>query len=276
MSRVCIDLVSERFGDLLETEAFDILNSGSADRLRLRQLCDQIFAEMGDSVVFGSFVGVKSGIRTTTKQYPDTTKLLTQFLSQEFPGDSFLAVNVAKDSDAEPHKDSQNSPFPSLLCNLSVGSPGGTWIEHPEGEVSRLCSDGKHRKGRIVRGARYRLSANKLWHAAAPEGPGRVMIIGWVPAGWQHTSHEDVQQLLHLGFQMPTTSLEQTCALSLWRGTGLVQTSLDRYRTVAEAAHWTWHSGQLRSLPRSLHVCLSSEDEVEGSSASVIIELDSD
>ena len=62
MSRVCIDLVSERFGDLLETEAFDILNSGSADRLRFRQLCDQIFAEMGDSVVFGSFVRVKSGI----------------------------------------------------------------------------------------------------------------------------------------------------------------------------------------------------------------------
>ena len=276
MSNTFLDLADKGRWGALEAEASDILNSGSADKTRLRRLCNLLFAELGDNIVLGSFVRIKSGIRTTTKQYPETTKLLTHFLSQEFPGDCFVTIDVAKDNDAEPHKDSQNSPFPSLLCNISEGSPGGTWIEHPEGEVPRMCPDGKIRRGHIVRGSRYRLSANRLWHAAAPDGPGRVMLIGWVPSGWQHLSREDVHQLLLLGFQMPTLSLEQTCALSLWRGKGLVQTRLEQYSAAAVKSHPTWRPGQLRALPRSLHVCLSSDEEAEQSGVSVIIDLDSE
>ena len=102
------------------------------------------------------------------------------------------------------------------------------------------------------------------------------MLIGWVPSGWQHLSREDVNQLLLLGFQMPTLSLEQTCALSLWRGKGLVQTRLEQYSAAAVKSHPTWRPGQLRALPRSLHVCLSADEEAEQSGVSVIIDLDSE
>ena len=132
------------------------------------------------------------GTRRITQTHPETTRVLTHFLAQEFPGDVFLSLNLARDKAMQPHRDSGNSNFPSLLCNLADGAPGGTWIEDPSGTVPRQCADGKVRDGKIVRGFRYRFSANKLWHAPELDATCRTVLVGWVPAGWFHVPTPDM------------------------------------------------------------------------------------
>ncbi|CAE7745904.1 unnamed protein product [Symbiodinium sp. CCMP2592] len=249
----------------LEHEAYALNNQGEAGRPEIRHLCKSIFREFGTEVFLGAYVRVKGGIRKHTRDYPELTKLLTRFLSQEFPGDSFLAISLALDKSMEPHKDLQNSTLPSLLCNVSDESLGGTWIEHPEGKIPRRCQDGKTRLGCVYRGHRYRLSASKLWHAPFTEGEGRIMLIGWVPAGWQCLSPEDLRQLHCLGFRRPGPDAEATSALSLWRGTGLVQTDLHRFgkRPAHLGAPPSWRLGQLKVTTSPLHICMSSDEEAE-------------
>ena len=128
-----------------------------------------ILRDLGTDVSFGAFVHVRCGARKITRTHPETTRVLAHFMAQEFPGDAFLSLHLARDKAMQPHRDSGNSNFPSLLCNLADGAPGGTWIEDPSGTVPRQCADGKVRDGKIVRGVRYRFSAN---NALACAGAG--------------------------------------------------------------------------------------------------------
>ncbi|CAE7870840.1 unnamed protein product [Symbiodinium microadriaticum] len=122
-----------------------------------------------------------------------------------------------------PHKDVQNTYLPSLVCNLSPGAPGGTWVEDSQGTHLKSCSDGEVRRGRIVQGDSYRISARKYWHAAVLEGDARIMLIAWVPAGWKHLVPADVESLKGAGFTFPNELEENRAELSDWKGEGLVQ-----------------------------------------------------
>ena len=154
---------------------------------------------------------------------------------------------------------------PVCLCNLVDGAPGGTWIEDPSGTVPRQCADGKVRDGKIVRGFRYRFSANKLWHAPELDVTCRTVLVGWVPAGWAHMSPPDMCTLGQLGFQMPAAEREGACALSLWSGSAVVQTRMERFMVCSSDHVWKrrepWVKGRLRDSPRELHICLSSDSE---------------
>ena len=111
------------------------------------------------------------------------------------------------------------------------------------------------RRGRIVQGDSYRISARKYWHAAVLEGDARIMLIAWVPAGWRHLVPADVASLKGAGFTFPNSSDEDRAELSDWRGEGLVQSDI-RTALLRGPGHAIWGTGVLRRMP-PIHICLS-------------------
>ena len=110
-------------------------------------------------------------------------------------------------------------------------------------------------------GSHYRLSARTLWHAAIPgDAQQRLMLIAWVPAGWMNLHENDVSTLRGYGFAVPTTDQEERSALSVWRGQGTVQSSLDEALRRPVLA---WSSGKLKRAS-SVCICLSSDEESDG------------
>ena len=222
---------------------------------------------------------VKAGVRVLSRTYPETTKLLTAFLASEFPGDSFLTIQVQVDVDKPPHKDVRNTPMPTLLVNLSEGAPGGTWVEAPDGKEVIRCPDGVSRRGTTLRGHRYRLQARTLWHASVLDGSPRVLLLGWVPAGWNKLNAEDIDALCCLGFVPPPLVNSPPAAI------GGLQRSLQEYgfhpgpcRSPPRTGYWNAH--QLKHTSGPLHICLSSDDSTGGASShrdsDVVCVLDED
>ena len=119
---------------MMEQCAQDHLDHGCVNRITVAQVATRLLADQ-DSVTLGAYVHVKTGVRPATRRIPETVKLLTAYVRQCFPTDPFLALEVKWSREARVHKDSQNSHCATLLCNLSEGSPGGTWIEDAAGSV---------------------------------------------------------------------------------------------------------------------------------------------
>ena len=209
----------------------------------------------------GAYVRVQASLYSLTQECPDVVRLLAAHVNSAFDGAPFLAIRVQITGGEGPHKDGQNSHLPSLVCNLSPGAPGGTWTEDPCGKLFMRCPDGMMRPGRLLTGAHYRLSARTLWHAAIPSDvQQRLMLIAWVPAGWTNLHENDVTTLRQYGFAVPTTDQEERSALSVWRGQGTVQSSLDEALRRPVLA---WSSGRLKHTS-SVCICLSSDEESEG------------
>ncbi|CAE7264514.1 unnamed protein product [Symbiodinium sp. CCMP2456] len=167
----------------LEDMSFDVAECGIMERQQIFEVCRRLLQECEGSFTCGAFVRYKTGIRTQTKGFPETVRLLAAFMRREFPGSNFMAMQVQLNQELQPHKDVKNTALPTLICNLSPGAPGGTWVEHPEGTIRMLCADGLERRGHILSGTAYKLSARQLWHASVPAGCDRMLLIGWVPAG---------------------------------------------------------------------------------------------
>ena len=177
--------------------------------------------------------------------------------------DPFLALEVKWSRDTSVHKDSQNSHCATLLCNLSEGAPGGTWIENAAGNVWMQCPDDRTRCGSVLRGQYYRFSARTLWHAAIPDVRDRLVLVGWVPAGWTNLGTTHVQELRVLGFSFPDLASDERSQLSLWSTRAVVQKSIvESLRLCQATARTQWATGLLRS-PQQLHICLSSDEEEE-------------
>ena len=233
------------------------------DRLALQDLRPLVNSMMGlrSSFTFGAYVRVKTGVHSETKDYPQLAGVFTQYLKRRFPDAPFLTIRLQMNEGTVPHKDVQNTYLPSLVCNLSPGAPGGTWVEDSRGTHLKSCSDGEVRRGRIVQGDSYRISARKYWHAAVLEGDARIMLIAWVPAGWKHLVSADVESLKGAGFTFPNELEEDRAELSDWRGEGLVQSDI-RTTLLRCPRHAIWRAGVLRRMPPT-HICLSSSDEEE-------------
>ncbi|CAE7787727.1 ebh [Symbiodinium sp. CCMP2456] len=190
----------------VENKAERTLEQTELDTADVLRVAEAILEEVSsDFFTCGAFVRVKAGLRTNTARYPWTCKLLARFLAEEFPGDSFLTMRLQKNVMTQPHKDSQNTFLPSLLCNLSPGAPGGTWVEDVQGTTWMPCPDGVDRPGRVLQGRKYRLSARQLWHANVPHAEDRMLLIGWVPAGWTSLAEEDAHLLKSMGYIWPST-----------------------------------------------------------------------
>ena len=203
----------------LENRALELLEHGEPSYQDACDLAQLLLAVCDGPVAFGAYVRVKAGIRVNTHAYPETTRFFAKFLADEFPGDSFLTLQIQLNRYREPHRDHQNSSLPSLICNLSPTSPGGTWVEDPEGSLPLECSDGKTRVGRVITGRRYRLSARDLWHASRPSLEDRLLLLGWTPAGWHHIPPADMAGLLSLGF-VETACRSRTAGTTFSMGDG--------------------------------------------------------
>ena len=246
-----------------ERLAAEYLEHGEPGYEEVHRVATLLLDSLQEPFTTGAYVRVKSGVRAATHEYPDVTRLLAQHLAQEFPGDSFLTIQLQRNRCMDPHKDVRNSALPTLLCNLSPDAPGGTWVEDNKGPVPMMCPDGVNRQGRIITGKRYRLSARLLWHASTTDGRDRTLLLGWVPAGWHNLSREDMASLRMLGLVAPNTDDEAKGHLSLWRGAVEVQKGLMDYgfRGRASTCRQRWPAGSLRASTQPIHVCLSSSDE---------------
>ena len=213
----------------LERRALELLEHGEPSYQEACALAQQMLTVCEGPVALGAYVRVKAGIRQNTHAYPETTRFFAKFLADEFPGDSFLTLQIQMNRNREPHRDQQNASLPSLICNLSPHSPGGTWVEDPSGSLPMECPDGKVRLGTVITGRRYRLSTRDLWHASRPSMEDRLLLLGWVPSGWQHIPHTDMAGLLSLGFVAPHFESEQQGQLSRWGPDSQVQRSLESF-----------------------------------------------
>ena len=212
-----------------------------------------------DSICMGAYVHVKSGVRGYTQDYENEVKMFTAFIRSHFPQDPFLTIQLQRSCPQWPHKDNQNSYFPTLLCNLSPGAPGGTWIEHSEGSRWVCCEDRVLRRGTVMTGLAYRFSARTLWHMAILDAQERIVLLAWVPSGWASMLNRDLQVLATYGFVLPDRAAEERCRLSTWGPEVAVQRSLhDSWATKAER----WPAGWLvHDSGSSVHICLSSDEE---------------
>ena len=115
----------------------------------------------------------------------------------------------------------------------------------------------------MLRGQYYRFSARTLWHAAIPDVRDRLVLVGWVPAGWTNLGTTHVQELRVLGFSFPDLASDERSQLSLWSTRAVVQKSIvESLRLCQATARTQWATGLLRS-PQQLHICLSSDEEEE-------------
>ncbi|CAE7852531.1 unnamed protein product [Symbiodinium necroappetens] len=244
-----------------------------ADRVTLqdlRQLASSMM-ELRSSFTFGAYVRVKTGVHSETKDFPQLVSVFTRYIRQQFPDAPFLTFRLQMNEGTSPHKDAQNTYLPSLICNLSPGAPGGTWVEDSRGTHLKSCSDGEVRRGCVIQGESYRISARKYWHAAVLDDDARIVLIGWVPAGWKHLAPADVNWLKGVGFVLPTETAEDRAELSDWRGVGLVQSGI--CETLLKRS--VWKAGMLRQSP-PVCICLSSDEatraflETPGSRAQMV------
>ena len=248
----------------LETRALELLEHGEASYEDACGIARQLLSLHQGPVALGAYVRVKAGIRQHTHSFPETTRFLARFLTDEFPGDSFLTLQVQMNRNREPHKDLQNTSMPSLICNLSPSTPGGTWVEDSSGSVVLPCSDGRVRTGKILTGRRYRLSARDLWHATFPAREDRVLLLGFTPAGWQHIPSQDMSGLLSLGFVAPHPEEERQGQLSRWGHEACVQQGLEAFgfRTASRNTQ-PWSRGRLKYSTTEVIICISSDEEDE-------------
>ncbi|CAE7911728.1 unnamed protein product [Symbiodinium necroappetens] len=226
----------------------------------VHQVAQALLQDHQGPVTFGAYVRVKSGIRSQTYQYPETFKLFTAFLADEFAGDAFLTIQIQRDVEKAPHKDHRNSSHPTLILNLSQGAPGGTWVESPQGTMAMRCADGAMRMGHVLTGHRYRISASRLWHATVPSTEERILLLGWVPAGWHNLEDTARATLACLGFVKPPNLEGPPTSLTLWRGSAEVQRRLEDFGIVRQPC-LQWKHGVLRQERHVVHICLSSDDE---------------
>ena len=109
----------------LEAEATRLLDHGEMSRSEVFPFSQMIFRELGTDVSFGAVVHVRNGARKITQTHPETTRVLAHFMAQEFPGDVFLSLNLARDKAMQPHRDSQATPISPVCC--------ATWLMEPLG-----------------------------------------------------------------------------------------------------------------------------------------------
>ena len=235
--------------------ASELLDQDRVTLQDLRQLASSMM-ELRSSFTFGAYVRVKTGVHSETKDFPQLVSVFTRYIRQQFPDAPFLTFRLQMNEGTSPHKDAQNTYLPSLICNLSPGAPGGTWVEDSRGTHLKSCSDGEVRRGCVIQGESYRISARKYWHAAVLDDDARIVLIGWVPAGWKHLAPADVNWLKGVGFVFPTETAEDRAELSDWRGVGLVQSGIRE--TLLKRS--VWKAGMLRQSP-PVCICLSSDED---------------
>ena len=196
----------------------------------------------------GSFVhGPMTGVRSMTRQFPETTKAVCQYIRSLFPGFEFGTVGLFRDLSALPHRDSNNEVgTENALAALSSFEEGSLWMEDPDGVVEHEF------RGRKVKGvcvpvtaAGFRFDGKRL-HATMPWVGRRDVIVAYMSRGARALEAEHASFLMKLGFLLDRKKQPQPSG-----ATGATKAVIGVYRTpeqfVADAVK-VGHPTQLSSL----------------------------
>ncbi|CAE7812845.1 unnamed protein product [Symbiodinium sp. CCMP2592] len=196
----------------------------------------------------GSFVhGPLNGVRSVTKQYPESVKAMCSNVRGLFPGLVFGTVGLFRDLAALPHRDANNESFTdNALAALSDFERGSLWMEDPDGDVEHEF------RGRSIRGVclpvtpeGFRFDGRRL-HDTMPWNGRRDVIVAYMPRGPENLKSEHVKLLEGLGFV-----LDRSKAATSESCDGLTKAVIGVYRTpeqFVEQAALIGHPTQLSSL----------------------------
>ena len=163
----------------------------------------------------GAFVhGGVAGVRSNVKEYPHTTKYLTEFAKHHCGEEvKFSALGVAKNAQLGLHRDSHNYQFSkNYVLPLQQFDHGSLWIQDDEVEkeecVTKQLPNGKVIRGRCLDMHRGRMVSfsPRLWHEVQPWKGERLVLLLYTPRSTK-LPLEAVDILTEAGFNLDPASL---------------------------------------------------------------------
>ena len=85
----------------------------------------------GDSFTTGLYARVKVSLRRNCRLFPNSTKVITKFVLQVHPDQTFSSIIIFDSVETAPHIDALNAPCDNLVIGLSEFSGGDLWVEWP-------------------------------------------------------------------------------------------------------------------------------------------------
>ena len=215
----------------------------------------------------GGYVhGGVNGVRTVTKKYPLSVKVICRYVADLFPGLLFGTVGLFRNVLAQVHSHANTEMgTENCIAALSSFKGGEVWMADPSGDVAMDYG------GRDVQGVRvpvdaagFRFDGHRL-HATWPWVGRRDVVVAYMPRGMEKLRAEDKAFLVDSGFR-----LEKGGPKALKRGGSVVKVVVGVYRTpeqfVQEAVK-LGHPTELASLvPPELKVAIEhnlAEGEAE-------------
>ena len=205
----------------------------------------------GHALTFGAFSRVTTSLRTTSRRYPMTTRVLTKYMSSIRNDLPFTAITVHRNVRHAPHVDSRNSVIPSFVVALTTGYTGGDlWLADPNGDVA-IPHRGRMTPGRCfdIR-VSVAFSANAVLHTVMPWQGERVSVVAYcVSSPCSKVVGSLFSVLMGLGFRLPLHDVEERFRYEKWGARVYRQ-----LRFVDERARWP--EGILRSQQgRAIDLC---------------------
>ena len=151
-----------------------------------------------------------TGLRSTARRYPLTTRLLTRVVRQWSPETYFTSIAVLDNAATPPHVDGKNSEVPGVVMSLTQEYLGGElWLAHDQGD-STMIHRGVARKGiKLDITTPFQFSARSILHATCPWQGDRMVISAFSTSGCAtHLSSDHLFKLAGLGFRPPTEAVE--------------------------------------------------------------------
>ena len=136
--------------------------------------------------------------------------VVARFLRSIAPNLAFTTYVIREGCRSEPHRDTNNGPYPSLVVGLTPPSPGsGLWIQDWAGPVAML-SKGFRLQGTVLNidepvifDARRRLHAGYVSEPLA-RASDRVVLVAFCTMTAPALDMEIIPKLRSLGFSLPT------------------------------------------------------------------------
>ena len=186
----------------------------------LRAIPEEEWTEKGGghAISFGAFSRVVTSMRTASRRYPLTTRVLTRFMTSLRADLPFTTITVHNNVRHPPHTDGRNSAVPSFLVALTGEYSGGDlWLEDPRGDVliqhrcrmtAGKCFD--------VRSS-VAFSANQVLHAVMPWQGDRVSIVAYCIANpCVRVPYSLSVSIAGLGFRLPSPACVERFRYEVW------------------------------------------------------------
>ena len=162
----------------------------------------------------GAFVhGGVAGTRSNVKEFPWTTKYLTEFAKYHCGGVSFSALGLAKNAQLGLHRDSHNYQYSkNYVLPLQHFEQGALWVQEDEVD-DHNCVKKELPNGKIIRGRCLDMQRGKmvsfsprLWHEVQPWQGERLVLLLYTPRATKLQIGE-VDVLTEAGFNVDPESL---------------------------------------------------------------------